>query len=260
MQNNPDFALDQLTPTKLLLLQLSDDRLVLGQRLGEWCGHGPMIEEDIALSNIALDLFGHATNGLEIVARELGSGVTADRLAFFREPKDFKNLQLVEQPNGDFAATIVRQFLFDAYSVSILEQIADKGLHGDEELAGWAEKCLKEDRYHLRHSGEWVLRLGDGTAESHRRTQEAIDTLWRFTGELQTPVAATKDVASLNYLALTEKWIATVRNVFNAGKLTIPATPTMFSVGGRAGKHSEHLSHLLGVMQVLPRSDPTAIW
>jgi len=161
------------------LLRHADDRLVLGHRLSEWCGHAPMMEEDLALANIALDLIGQATLLYKLAAETENCGRTEDDLAFLRDPSEFRNLQLVEQPKGDFAYTIARQFLFDAYDVLFLDQLS---LSTHPELAGIAAKALKEAQYHLRHTQQWMLRLGDGTEESHRRLQDAVEDIWRFSG------------------------------------------------------------------------------
>jgi ring-1,2-phenylacetyl-CoA epoxidase subunit PaaC len=176
-------SIDFLTQKMLanFLLRLGDDRLVLGHRLSEWCGHAPVLEEDIALTNIALDEIGHASAFLHLAGEVEGGHRTEDDLAYFREATRFTNVQLVEQPNNDFAATMARQFLFDAYNYFLLE-ILQKSAH--EQLAGIAAKGLKEATYHLRHSKEWMLRLGDGTKESHRRLQSSVDDLWPFTKEL----------------------------------------------------------------------------
>ena len=176
-------SIDFLTQKMLanFLLRLGDDRLVLGHRLSEWCGHAPVLEEDIALTNIALDEIGHASAFLHLACEVEGGHRTEDDLAYFREATRFTNVQLVEQPNNDFAATMARQFLFDAYNYFLLE-ILQKSAH--EQLAGIAAKGLKEATYHLRHSKEWMLRLGDGTKESHRRLQSSVDDLWPFTKEL----------------------------------------------------------------------------
>jgi ring-1,2-phenylacetyl-CoA epoxidase subunit PaaC len=176
-------SIDFLTQKMLanFLLRLGDDRLVLGHRLSEWCGRAPVLEEDIALTNIALDEIGQASAFLHLACEVEGGHRTEDDLAYFREATRFTNVQLVEQPNNDFAATMARQFLFDAYNYFLLE-ILQKSAH--EQLAGIAAKGLKEATYHLRHSKEWMLRLGDGTKESHRRLQSSVDDLWPFTKEL----------------------------------------------------------------------------
>ena len=163
------------------LLRLGDDSLILGHRMSEWCGHGPILEEDIAMTNIALDLVGQATTILNYAGETEGNGRDGDALAFLRFDRDYRNLLLVEQPNGNFGLTMMRQFLFDAYRKPLFEKLQ---FSTDKHLAAIAEKSLKETRYHLKHSSEWVIRLGDGTEESHARIQEALDTLWRYTPEL----------------------------------------------------------------------------
>jgi ring-1,2-phenylacetyl-CoA epoxidase subunit PaaC len=242
------------------LLRLADDRLVLGHRLSEWCGHAPILEEDIALANIALDLVGQATLLLELAAAREGRGRTADDLAYFRDARDFRNLQLAELPKGDFAFTIARQFLFDVYDVMVLE-----GLQGsaDAELAGIAAKAYKEARYHLRHSGEWMLRLGDGTAESHRRAQDALDELWRFTGELFLPDELDARLAAEGLApelaTLRERWQEQVARVVTAATLRLPEDRSV-ARGGRRGLHTEHLGLMLAEMQSVARAHPGAQW
>lgn len=243
------------------LLRLGDDRLVLGHRLSEWCGHGPILEEDIAVSNMALDLIGHANSLLALAGEIEGQGRDADRLAFFREAVGYRNALLVEVPNGDFAVTMVRQFLFDAYSVLIWDALSRCEHPG---LSAIAAKSLKEDKYHLRHSSEWVVRLGDGTEESHSRAQAALDALWRYTGELfeqdyvDDAVAAEAFIA-IDKAALHSLWEKMVRDVMQRATLTIP-TDTAMRRGGRRGAHTEHLGHLLATMQIVARSHPGASW
>ena len=242
------------------LLRLGDDRLVLGHRVSEWCGHGPILEEDIAMSNIALDLIGHAQSLLALAGEVEGLGRTEDTLAYFRDGTLYRNALLVEQPNGDFAVTMVRQFLFDAYSVLLWDQLAKCG---HERLAAIAAKSLKENKYHLRHSSEWVVRLGDGTEESHARTQAAVDALWRFTDELFVPDAVDEAVASLGIVvdhgALRALWDTMVNDVLERATLVRP-TVTVTRRGGRRGLHSEHLGHLLATMQSVARAHPGATW
>ncbi|HEX8725499.1 MAG TPA: 1,2-phenylacetyl-CoA epoxidase subunit PaaC [Gemmatimonadaceae bacterium] len=242
------------------VVRLGDDRLVLGHRLSEWCGHGPILEEDIALSNIALDLVGQAAALLALAGRIEGKGRDEDSLAYFRDERDFRNALLVEQPNGDFGDTIVRQFLFDAYSVLLLDALKTCG---HAELAALAAKSLKEDTYHLRHSSQWMLRLGDGTAESHARVQRALDEQWRFTGELFVPDAIDDAVAAqgirVDHAALQARWTDLVADVVTRATLTLPPAQPMAG-GGRRGRHSEHLGHLLAEMQIVARSHPGASW
>ena len=257
----PEFRADSAYTSDLFeyLLRLGDDRLVLGHRLSEWCGHGPILEEDIALANIALDLIGQATLYLRLAAETEGKGRNEDALAYFREAVDFRNIQMVELPKGDFAFTIVRQFFFDAYSYHFLEQL-QKSSH--TELAGIAAKGYKEVRYHLRHSSEWVQRLGDGTEESHARAQKAIDDLWRFTGEMFVSDEVDRRMlasgAGANLDTVGKKWNAIVRDVIGRATLSIPAEGFMLS-GGRRG-HTEYLGHMLAEMQIVARSHPGVEW
>jgi ring-1,2-phenylacetyl-CoA epoxidase subunit PaaC len=246
-----------------LLLRLGDDRLVLGHRLSEWCGHAPILEEDIALANVALDLLGQATLFLRRAGDVEGKGRDEDALAYWREAVEFRNCLLVEQPNGDFGFTIVRQFLFDVHAVVTLDAMTRSA---SRELAALAAKSLKEARYHVRHSGEWVLKLGDGTEESHRRAQRAVDELWRFTPEL----FAADDVAARlaatgvgpDLPALRDAWETQVLDVLHRATLTAPAgaSHTPHLRGGRTGMHSEHLGHLLAELQIVARSHPGATW
>jgi ring-1,2-phenylacetyl-CoA epoxidase subunit PaaC len=241
------------------LLRLGDDRLVLGHRLSEWCGHGPVLEEDIALANVALDLIGQATHFLKLAGQVEGKGRDEDSLAYFRDPIDYRNVKLVELPNGDFGRTIVRQFLFDAWSVLLLEKLQGAA---HAEVAGIAAKAYKEARYHVRHSGEWVLRLGDGTEESHRRAQTALDDLWPYTGELLAADEVDRALAGTvapDPAALEPAWRHLVSDVVRRATLTLPADGYMQS-GGRQGRHTEHLGHLLDEMQILARSHPGAKW
>lgn len=242
------------------LLRLGDDRLVLGHRVSEWCGHGPILEEDIAMANIALDLIGHAQSILALAGTVEGQGRDEDALAYFRDGTAYRNALLVEQPNGDFAVTMVRQFFFDAYSVLLWDQLA-KCTH--EPLAAIAAKSLKEDKYHLRHSSEWVVRLGDGTNESHARAQAAVDLLWKFTGELFERDAVDDAVAAqgvvVDMAALRALWESLVNDVFVRATLTQPAEGGQRS-GGRRGRHGEALGHMLATMQSVARAHPGASW
>ena len=253
------------TPNALfeLLLRLGDDRLVLGHRLSEWCGHGPILEEDIALSNIALDLLGQATMFLRLAGEVEGKGRDEDALAYFREVVEFRNAQIVELPRGDFGFTIARQFLFDVYAVVLLDALSRSA---NTELAAIAAKSLKEAKYHVRHSGEWMLKLGDGTDESRRRVQKAVDNLWRFTPELFA--ADDVDRAMLaagvapDLAALKAQWESLVRDVMGRATLTVPHdVPRAANTrGGRVGAHTEHLGHMLAEMQIIARSHPGAKW
>jgi ring-1,2-phenylacetyl-CoA epoxidase subunit PaaC len=242
------------------LLRLADDRLVLGHRLSEWCGHAPILEEDIALANIALDLIGQATALLAFAAQREGRGRSADDLAYFRDAREYRNLQLCELPNGDFAVTIVRQFLFDAYDHALLGALQGSA---DQELAGIAAKALKECRYHRRHSAEWVVKLGDGTAESHARAQAALDELWRFTGEpfLADDLDAAMAAAGVapDPASLRDEWLRQVTEVVRASTLRLPDDRSV-ARGGRQGLHTEHLGHMLAEMQSVARAHPGAEW
>ena len=242
------------------LLRLADDRLVLGHRLSQWCGHAPILEEDIALANFALDFIGQAAALLRLAGEVEGQGRDEDALAFLRDENQFRNAQLAELPNGDFAFTLVRQYLFDAYDVLLLARLA-RSTH--ETVAGIAAKALKEAKYHARHSAEWVVRLGDGTAESHRRSQEALDAVWAYTGELFAADDVDRVVAAqgigVDPSSLRVPWDLGVRDTFARAKLTIP-TDARVVRGGRWGRHSEALGHMLAEMQILPRSHPGATW
>ena len=242
------------------LLRLGDDRLVLGHRLSEWCGHGPILEEDIATTNIALDLLGHASMFLRLAGQVEGRGRDEDALAYWRDEHELRNLQLCELPNGDFGFTILRQFLFDAWSLQLLEALSGSS-HAD--LAGIAGKAVKETRYHLRHSGEWVLRLGDGTAESHGRMQAALDELWPWTGELSyqddVELALREQGMVPDLATLRTAWEALTRDLLARATLTVPETPPRMT-GGRVGRHTEHLGHMLAEMQIVARSHPGARW
>ena len=246
-----------------LLLRLGDDRLVLGHRLSEWCGHAPILEEDIALANVSLDLLGQATMLLRRAGEVEGKGRDEDALAYWREAVEFRNCLLVEQPNGDFGFTIVRQFLFDVYAVVTLDAMSRST---NAELAAIAAKSLKEAKYHVRHSGEWLLKLGAGTEESHRRVQRALDELWRFTPELFVADGVAARLAAQgigpDLPALRTQWDSLVRDVVERATLTVPhdASHTPHLRTGRAGMHSEHLGHLLAEMQIVARSHPGATW
>ncbi|MEO8193616.1 MAG: 1,2-phenylacetyl-CoA epoxidase subunit PaaC [Gemmatimonadales bacterium] len=242
------------------LLRLGDDRLVLGHRLSEWCGHGPILEEDIALANIALDLIGQATLYLKLAGETEGKGRTADELVYFRDAIDYRNLQIVELPNGDYAFTIVRQFLFDVFSYHLLEQLQKSA---NTEIGGISAKAFKEVRYHVRHSSEWVLRMGDGTEESHTRAQKAVNDLWRFTAEMFESDEVDREMAAAgigaDVEAIRPKWEAVVKDVLGRATLTIPNDPPAMT-GGRRGRHTEHLSRMLAEMQVVARTHPGAQW
>jgi len=242
------------------LLRLGDDRLVLGHRLSEWCGHGPILEEDIALANISLDLIGEANLLLKLAAAVEAKGRDEDALAYFRDAIEFRNALMLELPKGDFGFTIVRQFLFSVYSALQMEAL-QKSRNG--ELAGIAAKALKESRYHVRHSAQWVVVLGGGTDESHTRTQRALDDLWRYTGELFSADDVDRGVAvsgdGVDPSTLEAAWREQVLAVLERAGLRVPDAGYM-QQGGRAGRHTEHLGHMLSEMQILARSHPGASW
>ena len=242
------------------LLRLGDDRLVLGHRLSEWCGHAPILEEDIAIANIALDLVGQASLLLKLAGEVEGKGRSEDALAYFRDAIEFRNAQLVELPNGDFAMTIVRQFLFDAWDVLMLERLAAAT---NKTLAGIAAKALKEARYHLRHTAEWMRMLGDGTPESHRRAQRALDDLWPYTAELfitdDVDRQAVAAGSAVDVETLRDSWRESVTRVIIEATLAIPKDG-FAPRGGRTGRHTEHLGRMLADMQSLARAHPGASW
>jgi ring-1,2-phenylacetyl-CoA epoxidase subunit PaaC len=227
---------------------LGDDALVLAQRLGEWAGNAPVLEEDVALTNIALDLLGQARTLLSLTGDE-------DELAFLREEHEFRNVQLVERPNGDFADTIARQLYFSVYQELLYAELAASG----GEFAPLAAKAVKEVAYHRDHAEQWTLRLGDGTEESHRRMQRALDGLWRFTGELFDPL----DGLGVETAALRERWLERVTAIVERATLAIPQgrDRTAWSAGaGRQGVHTEPFGRLLAEMQYLHRAHPGASW
>ncbi|RMG41083.1 MAG: phenylacetate-CoA oxygenase subunit PaaI [Candidatus Dadabacteria bacterium] len=254
--------MDEKTKNALIefLIRLADDRLVLGHRLSEWCGHAPELEEDIALTNIALDLTGECILFYDAAGELEGQGRKADDFAYFRDEIDFKNLELVEQPNIDFGYTIARQFFFDAWSFNLMQLLKDSAF---EPLSAAAYKTVKEDCYHLRHSAEWIKRLGDGTEESHGRIQQAVDDLWRFTGEMfeiDEVVSALLQAGTIPALDnLKSEWDKTVNQVLSEATLKRPEDGYM-ATGARSGRHSEHLGHMLSEMQSLRRAYPEASW
>ncbi|MCX4865930.1 phenylacetate-CoA oxygenase subunit PaaC [Streptomyces sp. NBC_00257] len=229
-------------------LALGDDALVLSHRLGEWAGHAPVLEEEVALANIALDLLGQARLLLSMAGDE-------DELAYLREERAFRNVQLVEQPNGDFAHSIARQLYFSAYQRPLYEQLAS----GGSAFAGLAAKAVKEVAYHQDHAEHWTLRLGDGTDESHDRMQRGVDALWRFTGELFEPVEGLE----IDWRSLRSDWLESVSAVLDRATLTLPAGPQSgaWTAGaGRQGIHTEPFGRMIAEMQHLHRSHPGASW
>jgi len=242
------------------VLALGDDALILGQRLSQWAYKGPFLEEDIALSNISLDMFGRANLFLEYAATLKGNDVTADDLAFKRNEREFSNHILCEQPNGNFADTMVRQFFLDAFYKLFFKKLTESK---DEQLSAIAQKSIKETTYHLRHSSKWIIRLGDGTAESHEKVQSAIDNLWMFTNELfemnEIDNEMLEQKIGVDCSKLKIEWDKIINEVLSEATLNRPEDANM-PTGGRQGIHTEHLGHLLSDMQYLQRAYPDATW
>ena len=248
------------TPLVLYTLRRADDALILGHRLSELCGHAPMLEEDMALSNMALDLIGQARELYGYAAKVEGRGNDEDKLAYLRDVRQYRNLLLVERPNGDFAHTMVRQLFYAAFA-----DLYWRGMMGstDATLAAIAAKSEKESAYHLRHASEWVIRLGDGTDESHARVQVAVDDLWAYTGEMFGADDAERGLidagVAIDPTMLLPEWLSIVSHVAREATLTLPENDWM-QQGGRDGRHSEHLGHLLSELQYMQRSFPGATW
>jgi ring-1,2-phenylacetyl-CoA epoxidase subunit PaaC len=248
------------TPLVLYTLRRADDALILGHRLSEWCGHAPMLEEDMALANMGLDLLGQARELYAYAARAEGKDNDEDKFAYLRDVRQYRNLLLVEQPNGDFARTMVRQFFYAVFADLYWRAMMRSA---DATLAAVAAKSEKESAYHVRHSSEWMVRLGDGTEESHRRTQTAIDDLWAYTGEMfavdESDRALIDRGVAVDPVALRPQWLKTVSSVVAEATLALPNSDWM-QQGGRSGRHSEHLGHLLSELQSMQRTFPGATW
>lgn len=237
------------------ILRMGDNTLVLGQRLSEWCGHAPALEEDIALANTALDLIGQTQLWLGLAGEAEGKGRTADDLAFHRDVWDFRNLLLVEQPNHDFGHTMMRQFLFDAWHFEMLKALNDAD---NDRVSAIAQKSIKEVTYHRERSADTVVALGDGTEESHQRMQSALDRLWPFVGEMFD--GDDIDAAVIDLTKQRPAFDTYLQDVLKAATLTAPGDP-FYLRGGKTGqRHSEHLGHMLATMQFLPRAYPDAKW
>lgn len=259
-------------------LHLADNSLILAQRNAEWCGHGPVLEQDIAITNISLDLLGQSRNFYQYAAQlindianakrgsqalpfgeDLG-GASEDSLAYLRKEREFKNCLLVEQPNGDWAQTILRQFLFSTYQYLLYQKMQ---FSNDDQLAAIAVKALKEVTYHLRWSSEWVIRLGDGTAESHDRMLKAISELWQYTGELfimadYEPILLKNDIG-VDLNSIKDEWTKRVTAIFAEATLPIPEKTFMQS-GGKEGSHSEYMGYILADLQFMQRAYPNSEW
>jgi ring-1,2-phenylacetyl-CoA epoxidase subunit PaaC len=242
------------------LLRFGDSALVLAQQLSKWVAHAPVMEEDVALANVSLDLFGQARLWLAYAAELEGKGKTEDTLAFHRDAHEFRNVLLVERPNGDFAATTARSYFYDLWTHLALGELERSS---DARIAAIAEKSRKETAYHLRRSEDWLVRLGDGTEESHRRMQRAVDDLWRYTGEFflcdSVDEEMLRERTGFDPQTLREPWLDRVRTSFATATLDLPPE-TCTQRGGKQGVHTEALSYLLAEMQVLPRAMPEATW
>ncbi len=252
---------DTATPEHVeYVLRLGDNALILGQRLSEWCGRAPVLEEDLALANMALDLIGQARLLLSHAGKLEGKGRDEDQMAFLRVERDYRNLTLAEVPNEDFGRTTVRNFLFSAFQVLLWEKL---GRSSDAELAAIAAKSLKEARYHLTHAAEWAIRLGDGTEVSHQKAQAALDYLWPYTAELFVASPTDDAIAAAGigpaWSELEAAWEASVLPVLAEATLVVPAR-TPFKSFGKFGRHSEHMGHLLATMQYMQRTYPGATW
>jgi ring-1,2-phenylacetyl-CoA epoxidase subunit PaaC len=248
------------TPLVLYALRRADDALILGHRLSEWCGQAPALEEDMALANMGLDLLGQARELYSYAAKVEGQGNDEDKFAYLRDIRQYRNLLLLEQPNGDFAHTMVRQFFYAAFADLYWRAMMKSS---DATLAAIAAKSEKESAYHLRHSSEWIVRLGDGTEESHRRAQTAIDDLWAFTGEMfhidESERALIDSGIAVDPVTQRPQWLKTVSDIVSEATLVLPRSDWM-QQGGRSGRHSEHLGHLLSELQSMPRTFPGVTW
>jgi ring-1,2-phenylacetyl-CoA epoxidase subunit PaaC len=236
------------------ILHLADTTLILAQRNAEWCGHGPILEQDIAITNISLDLLGQSRNFYQYAAQLIGD-TDEDKLAYLRTEREFKNLLLVELPNGDWGQTILRQYLFSQYQYLLFEQLQNSK---DEQLAAITAKALKEIKYHVRWSSEWVIRLGDGTEESNNRMLKAIETLWPYTGEMFLAADYEKN-NGIDLDALKEQWQKNITDVLTEATLAIP-TAAFAQQGGKTGVHTEHLGFILAELQYLQRTYPNSQW
>lgn len=241
-------------------LHLADNTLILAQRNAEWCGHGPVLEQDIAITNISLDLIGQSRNFYQYAASIMGEGITEDSLAYLRTEREFKNCLLVEQPNGDWAQTVLRQFFFSAYQQLLFGKLQDSK---DEQLAAIAAKSLKEVNYHVRWSSEWVIRLGDGTEVSRNRMIKALEELWRYTGEMFFAVnyelRAASEATGVDPSSIKESWLKKISEIFAEATIIVPENIFM-QTGGKDGKHTEHLGYILTELQYMQRAYPGSEW
>jgi ring-1,2-phenylacetyl-CoA epoxidase subunit PaaC len=258
------------------ILSQADATLILSQRNSEWCGHGPILEQDIAITNISLDLLGQSRNFYQYAAQLINSSqnlkeikvpplegfreADENKLAYLRKEREFKNLLLVEQQNGDWAQTILRQYLFSQFQYLLFQQLQNSNpdSYRDEQVVAIVTKALKEIAYHVRWSSEWVIRLGDGTEESHQRIVKAIDELWRYTGEMFMPAEYEKETG-VDFELLKEEWNKKVTSIFEEATLSIPEKIFMQS-GGKTGTHTEHLGYILAELQYMQRAYPNSEW
>ena len=251
----------ELTPATQYLLRIGDSCLILAQRIGEWCGHAPILEEDIAMSNIALDLIGQARAVLTRAGEVEGRSHDEDQLAFLRNERDYFNVTLAELPRGDFAFTVLRNTMAATWLKLLWERLADDS--SDAELRAIASKAVKEARYHQQHSGDWVVRLGDGTDESRQRMEAALDSLWRYAAELFDTDAADEAAADAGWgprwSELKAPWLAEMQQILSEAALTTPAE-SKFQSDGKRGRHSEHMGFILADMQYLQRAFPGGVW
>ena len=242
------------------LIHLGDNALILGHRLSELTGHGPVLEQDMAMTNIALDLVGQTRNIFQVAAKLQGDGATEDSIAYTRDATSYKNILLVEQKNGDFARTVLRQFFYDAFNYHAYQRLLKSS---NADIAAIADKAIKEITYHLKWSAEWVIRLGDGTEESNRRINEAIEALWPYTGEMfkfaDYEIACHEAGIFPDIHSIKAEWDAEIKNVFTEATLAVPEDAWMHD-GGKRGVHSEHLGFLLAEMQFLQRAYPGQEW
>ena len=242
------------------LLHLADTALIQSQRSAEWCGHGPVLEQDIAITNLSLDLLGQARYFYQYAATLLGDGQTEDSLAYLRTERQYKNLLITELPNGDWAQTVLRQFFLSSY-----QQLLFQSLRGtnDAELIAIASKTLKEVNYHTRWSSEWVIRLGDGTEESHQRLLTALENTWNYTGEFFQPadyeLACASEHKGVDPSSLKDHWMEKVKQVFLEANISMPGA-TFMQTGGKQGKHTEHMGYILSELQYMQRTYPNAEW
>lgn len=242
------------------ILHLADNNLILTQLNAEWCGHGPILEQDIAITNITLDLIGQSRNFYQYAAKLIGGDATEDSLAYLRNERSFKNCLLAEQPNGDWAQTVLKQFLYSTFQYFLYDEMKQSA---DEQLAAIAEKSIKEVTYHVSWSSEWVIRLGDGTDESNSRMQHAIAELWPYTGELFLPVDYETEMINKNVApditSLKEKWFQKITEVLDEATLAVPENIFMHT-GGKTGTHTEQLGYILAELQFLQKTYPGAEW